>query len=291
MKKILSLVLAIVTMMVMSGCNEQVPAGTVGKIMGKNGWQKEVYPPSKVWLANNIWNPNPEKMFLVQTTTKKYTQSIKVLLDDKMTLTLEVVFRGRVTSDQKIINSIFNDMEMNDNLITTDEVYNTYGKMIILNTAREVISPYNVDNVNKNYKRITAELYAAIKPKLTNFPMDISDVTIGNVAYPKVVTEAIEDAKKVQMAIEKEKASVQIALTKAGGKEEVAKANYRIKMLEAKQIRDYNQMIAEGVTPSLLKLKQLEIQEKMVVAIKENKNVVYMPMDMMNGSTNMRIIK
>jgi regulator of protease activity HflC (stomatin/prohibitin superfamily) len=233
----------------------------------------------------------PEKLFLVQTTTKKYTQPIKVLLSDKLTLKAEIVFRGRITDNDKVINYIFNDLPMNDNVVTTDEVYNTYGKMIVLNTAREVISKYNVDEVNKNYHRITIELYEAIKPKLKGLPIQISDVTIGNIEYPEIVTKAIEQAKERRMAIEKEQAQVQIELEKAKGREQVAKAEYRIKMLEAKRIRDYNKMIEQGVTPNLLKLRTLEVQEKMVQAIQDNKNVIYMPMDMMNGVSMMRQVK
>jgi len=291
MKKIILMVMLVLSTLVMTGCNEQVPAGTVGKIMGKNGWQPEIYPPSKVWLANNIWNVNHEKLFFAQTTTRKFVQPIKVLLKDKLTLNAEIVFRGRITTNQKVLNALFNDMPMNDNIVTTEEAYNTYGKMIVLNTAREVISKYNVDEVNRNYARITDELFLAIKPKLKGLPIDISDVTIGNIEYPKIVTEAIEKAKQRRMAIEQEQAQVQIELTRAKGREQVAKAEYRIKMLEAKRIRDYNRMIEQGVTPNLLKLRKLEVQEKMVDAIKENKNVVYMPMDMMNGSSNIRIIK
>lgn len=245
-----------------TGCNEQVPAGTVGKIMGKTGFQPEIYPPSKVWIDNNFWNLTPEKMYLVQTTTKKYNQPIKVLLKDKLTLRADITFRGRIAGDEKTINTIFNDMPMNDNIVTTDEVYSTYGKMIVMNTAREVISKYNVDEVNQNYARITIELYDAIKPKLNGLPIEISDVTIGQIEYPDIVTKAIEAAKKRRMDIEKEQAEVQIKLTKAKGQEEVAKANYRIKMLEAKRIRDYNKMVAEGITADLIKLRQLELKEK-----------------------------
>jgi len=290
MKKIGMLLATLAAIFMLSGCNEQVPAGTVGKIMGKNGWQPEIYPPSKVWVETTF-TMTPEKLFLVQTTTQKFVQPIKVLLKDKLTLNAEIVFRGRVSTNPKILNSLFNDMPMNDNIITVSEVYNTYGKMIVLNTAREVISKYNVDEVNKNYARITIELYNAIKPKLKNLPISISDVTIGNIEYPKIVTEAIEKAKQRRMAIEQEQAQVQIELTRAKGREAVAKAEYRIKMLEAKRIRDYNRMIEQGVTPNLLKLRRLEVQEKMIDAIKNNKNVIYMPLDMMNNSSNMRIIK
>lgn len=252
---------ALIAAFVFTGCNEQVPAGHQGKIMGKTGFQPEIYPPSKVWLDNNFWNLTPEKMYLVQTTTKKYAQPITVLLKDKLELSANIVFRGRIAGDEKTINTIFNDMPMNDSLVTTDEVYDTYGKMVVLNTAREVISKYNVDEVNTNYARITVELYNTLKPKLKGLPIEISDVTIGQIKYPDIVTKAIESAKERRMAIEKEQAQVQIELTKKKGQEELAKADYAIKMLEAKRIRDYNAMTAKGITPELLKLRELELRQ------------------------------
>jgi regulator of protease activity HflC (stomatin/prohibitin superfamily) len=258
MKRMMTIFAAIGIMLMLSACNEQVPAGYVGKIMGKNGWQPEVYPPSKVWLANNIWNINYEKMFLVQTTTQKFVQPIKVLLKDKLTLHAEIVFRGRITQNKKVLNALFNDMPMNDNIVHTAEVYNVYGKMIVLNTARDVISKYTVDDVNKNYERITVELYQALLPKLKGLPIDISDVTIGDIQYPKIVTEAIEKAKQRQMLIQQERAQVQIDVTKAKGREQVAMAEYKVKMLQAKQIRDFNKMIASGLTPDLIELKKIE---------------------------------
>jgi len=149
-------------------------------------------------------------------------------------------------------------MPMNDNIVYTSEVYETYGKMVVLNTARDVISQYTVDDVNKNYERITVELYQALVPKLKNLPIDISDVTIGNIQYPKIVTAAIEKAKQRQMLIQQEQAQVQIEVTKAKGREQVALAEYKVKMLQAKQIRDFNKMIASGLTPSLIELKKIE---------------------------------
>ena len=258
-KKTLLLATALVAAISFTGCNELVPAGHKGKILGKNGWQPEVYPPSKVWVST--LTPNPEKLFFIQTTTRKYIQPIKVLLKDKLTLKAEIVFRGRVTGNDKVINGLFNDMPINDNIVTTDEVYDVYAKMVVLNTAREVISKYDVEEVNTNYQRITVELFNAISPKLQGLPIDISDVTIGNIEYPAIVTAAIEEAKERRMKIEKEEAQVQIELTKKKGQEELAEADYRIKMIEAKRIRDYNKMTANGITPDLLELRRLELRQ------------------------------
>ena len=159
------------------------------------------------------------------------------------------------------MNGFFYQIKVDDGLIETKEVYEIYGRMIVLNTAREIISQYNVDEVNQNYARITTELYNAIKPKLKGLPIDISDVTLGNIEYPKIVTQAIEQAKEKQMAIEKMEAEVQIKVTEAKGREELAKTEYNVKMLEAKRLRDYNKMIAEGITPDLLRLRELELRQ------------------------------
>jgi len=262
MKHILTTLVLAIMAISFTACNEAVPAGHVGKILGKSGMQPEIYPPSRVWLDNNPWNFNPERLILVETTTQKFVEPIKVLLKDKLTLHFTVVFRGRITTNQKKLNSIFNDMKVSGTKpITAEQVYQVYGKMVVLNTAREVVSKYNVDEVNRNYARITAELYNTLTPKLAGLPIDISDVTIGEIEYPEIVTNAIEAAKKRRMEIEQEKANVQIALTKKAGQEELAKAEYRIKMLEAKRIRDYNAMTAKGITPALLDLRALDLRE------------------------------
>ena len=290
MKKILGLLLIAAMAFTFTGCYEQVPAGTKGKILGESGWQPEVYPPSRVWLTE-LLTQTPEKMYLMQTTTKKYSQPIKVLLADKLTLEATVVFRGRIAGTDDVVNALFNDLEMNDNIVTTDEVYNVYGRMIVLNTAREVLSKYNIDNINTNYKRITVELFQAIQPKLKGLPIEISDVTIGNIKYPQIVTDAIEQAKERRMAIEKAAAQAQIDVKKAEGREAVAKANYRVKMLEAKQIRDYNKMINAGITDDLIRLKEIEVQQTLADNTADNKNVIYMPLPMMDGATHMRTLK
>lgn len=288
------LVGCLMALVVLTGCSEQVPQGHVGKILSKNGFEPEVYPPSKVWIDNGITAKNSDKLILIETTTRKYNEPIVVLLQDKLELSAEIVFRCRVnSSDEKILNSIFNDIKLDDNIITTDEVYNVYAKMIVLNTARDVISKYNVDEVNQNYGRITAELYQAITPKLAKLPIEVSDITVGNVKYPQMVTAAIEKAKERRMLIEQEEANVQIALTKAKGQEEVAKASYNIRMLEAKQVRDYNQMISAGLTSELIKLKELELEKFKVEAYiqeVEKWNGVK-PTTMVNGQAPTMLIK
>jgi len=75
------------------------------------------------------------------------------------------------------------------------------------------------------------------------------------------------------------------------GRERVAKAEYHIKMEEAKRIRDFNKLIAHGVTPQLLKLRELEVQQAMVGAIgKGDVTTVFIPYGAVNTpGMNMRM--
>jgi len=289
MRKIISSTIASFAMIfALTGCNVQVEQGTVAKVLGPTGFQPEVYPPGVVNIDNGIFTraSKQERLIFVETTTEKFKEPIEVLLKDKLKLSFEVVFRGRNTTDKKRLDAIFNDMKMDDDRITTREVYEVYGKMIVMNTARAVVSKYNVDEVNVNYQRITAELYAELLPKLKNIPMDISDVTIGAIEYPKSVTAAIESANERRMKITTQKAQTQIELTKKRGQEQLASADYRIKMLEAKRIRDYNAMTAKGITPELITLRKLELKDKELdVRLAEaNKWNGTLPATVMNGN-------
>lgn len=262
-KQIKILLLAISAIFMTTGCYETVPAGTKGKIMGAEGFRPEIFPPSKIWLANNPWNVVNEKLFLMETTTKKFQETIHVKLsEEKLNVLVPVIFRGRIHGTNEVVNFVFNDLKMDDNIVTVDEVYQVYAQQIVMSSARDVISKYNVDELPQNYGRITVEIYNTVKPKLKGIPFEMSDVTIGNIDFPPVVEKAIEIATQKRMAIEEEDAKVQIELTKAGGREEVAKAEYRIKMIEANSISEYNKKISQGITPDLITLKELELRSK-----------------------------
>ena len=61
--------------------------------------------------------------------------------------------------------------------------------------------------------------------------------------------------------------------------------------LDAKMQADYNKKIIEGISPELIRLRELEVQMVIAEALKSNPNVIYMPLPMMNGTTNMRVLK
>jgi len=278
----ISTLLIITTVLLLQACSfEMIPPATKGKILTTSGYNSEILPPGKYTL----WGR--DEMVLLQTNTNVYKEPVKVILDDKLTLTADIRFRGRIKSDTSIINPMFNDITAGpDNTVSFHEVYKIYGQPTIRNQARVILSKYTVEDVHKNYVRLSAEIGQAILKALKNTPIEVSDVTLGNIAYPAVVTAAVNAAKERDLAIKKEEAQAKIDLVKKKNERLLAEADYQIKITKAKAIRDANKVIGEGITPELLQLRSLEVQEKMA----ENKAAVFMPYEAFSSSgAQMRI--
>lgn len=261
--------LAIVAVMTIQGCSlEYIPPASKGKILSTSGYNPETLEPGKYTLFGR------DQMILLKTNTNTYREEVKVILDDKLTLDVDVRFRGRISGSDSIINSMFNDIEAGeDNTVEFNEVYNIYGRMIVRNKTREILSQYSVEDVHKNYARLSKEIGKAIQDGLKATPIEVSDVALGNIKYPEVVTAAVNSAKERDLAIKKEEAQAKIDLTKKKNERLLAEADYQIKLTKAKSIRDSNKIIGEGITEALLKLRALEVQEAMA----ENKSAVFMP--------------
>jgi regulator of protease activity HflC (stomatin/prohibitin superfamily) len=173
---------------------------------------------------------------------------------------------------------MFNDIVPgSDNTVSFKEVYNVYGKMAVRNKTREIISQYTVEDVHKNYSRLSKQIGVVLEESLKSTPLEISDISLGSIEYPDVVTEAIGAAKERELAIKKEQAQAEIELTKKKNERLLAEADYQIEITRAKAIRDKNKIIGEGVTEELLRLRALEVQEAMAT----NGAAVFMPYEAM----------
>lgn len=268
MKKLL-LIPLLAILAIATGCTQQVPPAHLGKLLTPDGYTPDVYPPSRVTVMGR------DALILLETATATATEPMTVIMQDKLTLTADVRFRVRIAGDKATINSMFNDITPVNNRVSLAQVYETYGKMIVRNKAREILSKYTVEDVHKNYARISGEIYNAVVTSFESVPLEIADVALGNIKYPEMVTAAVEAAAQRRMQIEQEKNQAEIDMVKKKNAERLAEADYRIEMIKAKTLRDSNKTIGDGVTPMLIQYKALEVQAKMA----ENNNVVFMPYD------------
>jgi len=279
----------------LAGCYEQIPPTTNGKILTPNGYKIETIPPSRTWVG---WR---EELVLLDKSVKMYKEPMTILMRDKLELSFDVKARVRIGGSDDIINAMFDDItprvlpnsiSSGHKIVPISDVYTTYGRMLVRNVSRSVVSKYSIDDVNTNYENINNEIRLLLMEAFKTIPLTLDDVALGGLAYPDVVTRAVEQAKERQMGIEKEKSQVEIELTKKRGAEQLANADYRIRMIQAKTIRDENKMVSEGVTDKYLAYRRLEVQEKMAEAMRSNGNsTVFMPYEALpTVGSNVRIM-
>lgn len=256
-----------------SACSRvTVPPAAKGKVLSASGYSADVKEPGKYWLA--WWN----SMVVLDTSTSTAKESITVKMADKLDLTFEVRFRSRIAGNDKTINTMFNDIKHQDYQVTLPMVYSIYGRDVVRAVGRSVMSKYTAEEVPENFDRIQQELRVGLNEALKSSPLEMSNVTLGSITYPKTITEAIEAQAERRLAIETEQNQQAIEMVKKGNALELAKADYEIRMTKARAIRDENKTTSAGLSPMLLKYRALEVQEKMA----ENSSAVFVPYDAMS---------
>ena len=272
MIKTLKVVMAALVIALTTACSfDAVPPAHKGKILSPNGYKPDLIETGKV---TTWWR---DSLVLLETGTGRYAERVSIKMADKLTLTADIKFRGRVQGSEAVINAMFNDIKFEGKTLPFSTVYAVYGRDAVREAARAVLSKYDVHEVHSNYERISLEVGQAVQERLQNTPLEISQIMLGNIEYPKVVTTAIDEAAARDMAIAKEEAQAAIDMTKKQAELKLAKANYEVEMTKARAVRDANKVLGQGITAQLLQLKALEVQEKMAA----NGNTVFMPFEAM----------
>ena len=133
------------------------------------------------------------------------SENINVKMSDNLDLPFQLHFRTRIQGDDKTINAMFNDITHDDYQVSLDKVYQVYGRNVVTNAARSVMSKYKVAEVAVNFEKINNDIYAEINKRMVGSPLEVSDVTLANISYPPVITQAVEKQQERELAIVTEK--------------------------------------------------------------------------------------
>ena len=274
MKNIWTIMIITVLALSMAACKRvTVPPASKGKVLSASGYSQDVKEPGKYWLA--AWN----NMVLLDVSTGVQVEPVSVKMADRLDMTFDVRFRTRINGSDRIINSMFNDIRHQNYQMTLEMIYNVYGRDVVRNVGRSVLSKYTAEEVPINYDKIVQELREAIVVALENSPLEVSNITLGKIDYPRTVTEAIEAQAERRLAIETEENQQAIEMVKRRNELELEQANYEIRMTRARAVRDENETVAEGINPMLLQYRQLEVMEK----IAESGNAVFVPYESLHN--------
>jgi regulator of protease activity HflC (stomatin/prohibitin superfamily) len=257
----------------LTGCGyATVPPAMKGKVLTTSGYSADVKETGKYLL----WGR--DEMVLLDTSTQTYGEPVEVKMTDNLNLKFDVRFRTRIAGGQDVINAMFNDIVAQNNAVTLPMVYKVYGRDVVQSVARSVVGKYGTEEVAANFDKITADLATQLKEKLKNSPLEMSNITLGNLDYPTTIDEAYAAQGAKRLAIETEANNQAVEMVKKTNALKLAEANYAIEVKKAETLRDTNALTAAGLSPALLAYRALEVQEKMA----ENKSAVFVPYDALN---------
>ncbi|QBX32474.1 SPFH domain/band 7 family protein [Pseudomonas phage PA1C] len=279
MKKYVQFVFAILIALVVTGCSfEVIPPAHKGKLLTVNGYSPEVLEPGKLTVYGR------DQLILLDGSVQTKNEQLTVKMADKLDLTFTVSFRTRVAGNEQVINAMFNSITVVDNIVTLDQVYSIYGRDVVSSVSRSVLGKYKVEEVPANFDKITADLLAKLQEAMKNSPLEVSNVTLGSLKYPSVITEAIEKQAERELAIQTENNQQAIEMTKRTNALKLAEADREVELTKARTLRDQNQIVAAGISEKLLQYRALEVQEKMANSLGNSGSSIFVPYEALNST-------
>ena len=287
MNKIMKFGTGIALAFTLTGCvfgeKVQVPPASIGMVLGKNGYQGDLVPPSRFRLP--ICFLNCDKLVVIEAGDVGMKEEMTVLMPkDNLDLGVDVRFTLALSEDRDQILSVFDrvvptPLASGSYGTTLANIYGVYGKSIVRNVARSTLSEYSISEIANNQSAVSERLRQEVSDALKRTPLEIKQFGLANITFPSIITEAREAAQSRKIDIEKADADAQVKIREARARLEVTRAEREADLLAAQTIAEQNLILVEGVTPEVLRYMELEVLKMMAT----NKNAVFFPVDMLGS--------
>jgi len=286
-KRLAKLGLAGALVMSLSGCfwgeKVEVPPASVGMVLGKNGYQGDIVPPSRFRLSPCFFNC--DKLVVIEAGDAGMKEAMTVLMpQDNLDLGVDVRFTLALSEDRNQILSVFDRvvptrLESGGFGTTLAQIYTVYGQSVVRNTVRSTLSEYSIGEIAANQSAVSERLRQEVSNDLKKTPLEIKQFGLADIRFPAVITEAREAAQSRKIDVERAEADAQVKIREAQARLEVARAEREADLLEAETVAEANKILADGVTPELLEYRKWQVIEKMT----QNRNSVFFPVEMSNS--------
>lgn len=266
MKKLFLVVTMLLSMLMLSACGKrvEVPPAHVGKIMTKDGYQKANIPPSKFRLAACL--NYCDKLVLLDTSDRAKMESMTIFMpEDKLNLNIGI--QVTLSLDQNETSALFTTLppqevakdDPNVSKISWDQIYNTYAQQIVLTETREYMSRYSIATVSSSLQKVNSDLRDILAKRIQErTPFNVRYVGITTITYPKIITDAQENAAERRERIQSEEA--QLEISKVTLQRELQETQLRRQIdLEKAQIEAKSQEIqAATIDSRVLELRRIQ---------------------------------
>ena len=286
MKKVLiglALVAALGACNPILGERVEVPPASTGMILGKNGYQGDLIPPSRFRL-DQCW-ANCDKLVVIEAGDVGMKEAMEVLMPkDNLILGVDVRFTLALSDDREQLLSVFDrvvptQLPSQNYGTTLASVYEVYGTAIIRNVVRSTLSEYTIADVASNQREVSEQLRQDITEALARTPLEIKQFGLADLRYPETIKASMEATVERRIAIERAEADAQVQIREAQARLEVTRAQREADILAAQTISEQNRILADGVTPEVLRYMELEVLRDMA----KSNNTIFFPVDMMDS--------
>lgn len=271
MKKLLKALAVTLTLVLFVGCSSQVPPGFVGKKIHTTGVLPEIYETGKHYHSPFT------HMVLINTSSELRSANVNVIMADydvakngeqtrRIGLDMDFIvnIRYRIRNNDGVINSMLRDMtlEKGTKSVNVQQIYQKYGNMVIGRVTREVLGAYTPEEVVDNLKAINGEIFRLVKDGLENSPLEVSEVSLGQITLPKVIRDRITANKDTELEEAQAKARQRIDMLERRNQVELARQEAVRQEVDAKSMAAQNKILNQSITPEVLRLRELAIRER-----------------------------
>jgi len=272
MKKLTTALMMMAAFLLVAGCTERVPPGSVGMKMTPDGLQGKVLQPGNHSCYGR------DKMVLISTREKVYTEKLSILCKDDLNFKFDLKIRARLkTTDGPAVKRLLRQQgsaikwSNSVGTLKASVLYKTYVKPAARSIARDVVAKYDTTQIRENRGKIQAEIWGKLKKSVKKSPVELTLVAASNFDYPDVITQAVEKTRRRQIQIKEETAKQAMKMLQAkntqavkllamGNRMKIAQMKRKVRMAEAQAENAYELIRAKGIKEQYLKLKRLENQ-------------------------------
>jgi len=253
MKRML-LFLFMATMLVGTfGCTKIVPPGYKGQIKNVSGWSKELVEPGR----HSCWGR--DEMWLVETRDLTKQVSLNILLqEEQVNFGVDVNIKFCLKDDAASVLPLFDKVRPSgksitegdntyDKIITLDNVFDTYAKLVVESVPRNLIRARTTKQILADTEAMERDVQSGIIEDLIDSPIAVSKITLSNMDFPDFITAAQERAMEAEVKIREEQNRQKMRIVEAENKKKLAEIDYQIAQLEAKKVADQNRLIGESL--------------------------------------------
>lgn len=258
MKKLVLLLIGIgIASIAFAGCsNPFTPAGHEGYVyekpwfLGKGGFKGTITGPGNYGLSvlrNKVIN--------IDTRPNTYKESFKIMTKDDLNISFS--FHSVIAVKKNRVKDIVEKYG-------GEKWYERFLQKPLRTYVREVVQPYTSKEIKENRSVVSDSVEEKLSGYVKDTPFQLISVVVGDINYPKVVSDAVEKKLAAQQLLEEKETQ-----------KAIMKKDAEIRIEEARGIAEAQKIINATLTPNYLQHEAIQAQLKM--AESPNHTTVYIP--------------